>query len=322
SLRAGARVAVDTAKRSPLDFALWKRAKPGEPTWPSPFGPGRPGWHTECVVMSLDLLGEGFDLHGGGFDLIFPHHENERAQAVAAGRNFVRHWVHNGFVEVGGEKMSKSLGNFSTLSDLVEGGDPRAYRLLVLQAHYRKPIEVSPETIAQATASLERLDEVGRRFGLEGPGGSGPAPAIVDPTLGDPSGRGSGGGSEDGSGVDTFDVDAVARFRERMDDDLDTPGAIAIVFELVREANSAADAGDEGRAERAARTLQLLCAAMGIVVRGDKDEIDDEAAAAVRCRDEARAAGDWARADALRDELQAAGWIVEDSSEGTRIRRR
>ena len=145
SLRAGARVEASDEKRSPLDFALWKNAKPGEPRWPAPFGEGRPGWHTECVVMSLDLLGEDFDLHCGGFDLKFPHHENERAQAVAARRAFARHWDHNGWVMVGGEKMSKSLGNFTSLTELLETTDPRAYRLLVLRSHYRSPIEVTTD---------------------------------------------------------------------------------------------------------------------------------------------------------------------------------
>ncbi len=147
SLQAGARVEANEDKRSPLDFALWKKAKAGEPSWPSPWGDGRPGWHTECVVMSLDLLGEGFDLHGGGQDLRFPHHENERAQAVADGKEFARHWMHNGWVEVEGTKMSKSLGNFTTLPDLLARSDARAYRLLVLRAHYRSPIEVTPETL-------------------------------------------------------------------------------------------------------------------------------------------------------------------------------
>jgi cysteinyl-tRNA synthetase len=143
SLRSGARVDVDEEKRSPLDFALWKKAKPQEPTWPSPWGDGRPGWHTECVVMALDLLGEGFDLHGGGIDLAFPHHENERAQAVALGRDFAHHWTHSGLVVApGGEKMSKSLGNFTSLTDLLSRTDPRAYRLLVLRSHYRAPMEV------------------------------------------------------------------------------------------------------------------------------------------------------------------------------------
>ena len=175
SLRAGARVEADEEKRSPLDFVLWKKAREGEPSWESPWGPGRPGWHTECVVMSLDLLGEGFELHGGGLDLVFPHHENERAQAVASGREFARHWVHNGWVTVGGEKMSKSLGNFTSLRDLLDRSDPRAYRLLVLRSHYRSPIEVTPETIADAESGLARLDELARRFDLPAAplGGSG-----------------------------------------------------------------------------------------------------------------------------------------------------
>ena len=166
SLRSGARVEPGDEKRSPADFALWKKSKPGEPSWPSPWGAGRPGWHTECVVMSLDLLGEGFDLHGGGIDLAFPHHENERAQAVALGRPFARHWVHNGFVMVGDEKMSKSLGNFTSLSDLLARTDGRAYRLLVLRSHYRRPLEVTPRTIADAEEALARLDAVARRFDL------------------------------------------------------------------------------------------------------------------------------------------------------------
>ncbi|MFM7063002.1 MAG: cysteine--tRNA ligase, partial [Actinomycetes bacterium] len=147
---AGDRAVVGEEKRHPGDFALWKLSKPGEPSWPSPWGDGRPGWHTECVVMSLDLLCDGFDLHGGGLDLAFPHHENERAQAVALGRDFAHHWMHNGFVEVAGEKMAKSVGNFTTLTQLLESHDGRAYRVLVLQAHYRSPVEVTPATIGRA----------------------------------------------------------------------------------------------------------------------------------------------------------------------------
>ncbi len=169
SLQVGARVEANEEKRSPLDFALWKKAKEGEPSWDSPWGPGRPGWHTECVVMSLDLLGEGFDLHGGGQDLKFPHHENERAQAVADGKAFARHWMHNGWVEVEGTKMSKSLGNFTTLPDLLARHDARAYRLLVLRAHYRSPIEVTPETLADAEKALARLDGLARRFPVAEP---------------------------------------------------------------------------------------------------------------------------------------------------------
>ncbi len=191
SLRAGARVEVDEEKRSPLDFVLWKKARPGEPTWDSPWGPGRPGWHTECVVMSLDLLGDGFDLHGGGIDLIFPHHENERAQAVASGHGFARHWVHNGWVTVGGEKMSKSLGNFTTLDDLLARSDARAYRLLVLRSHYRSPIEISPKTVRDAEAGLARLDEMALRFGVADPLAAGPV--IGEPAAGIETRRGCAG---------------------------------------------------------------------------------------------------------------------------------
>src|SRR6478735_8704755 len=151
-------------KRHPADFVLWKLAKPGEPSWPSPWGDGRPGWHSECVVMSLDLLGDGFDIHGGGIALAFPHHENERAQAVAEGNAFARHWVHNGWVMVEGEKMAKSLGNFTDLLEFVAVSDPRAYRLLVLRSHYRAPIEVTKETVADAEQGLKRLDSFARRF--------------------------------------------------------------------------------------------------------------------------------------------------------------
>ncbi len=302
SLRAGARVESAADKRSPLDFVLWKKAKPGEPTWESPWGPGRPGWHTECVVMSLDLLGEGFDLHGGGIDLAFPHHENERAQAVALGREFAHHWVHNGFVTLEGEKMSKSLGNFTSLDDLLSRSDPRAYRLLVLRSHYRSPIEVTPDTVTDAESGLARLDEVARRFGLPDLLAAGP---VVE-----------------GDGPGSFDPGAVARFRERMDNDLDTPGAVAGIFELVRQANAAADAGDDASAGLAARTVGLLAAALGLAVGGgEDDQVDPASAELVRRRDEARGQRDWALADQLRDELTVAGWVVEDSAEGTRIRR-
>ena len=161
---AGARVDVDDDKTDPLDFALWKSAKPGEPIWESPWGPGRPGWHIECVAMSLHLLGDDFDIHGGGDDLVFPHHENERAEALGCGRSFARHWIHNGMVQVDGEKMSKSLGNFTTLAELLDAWDPRALRLLVLQTHYRRTMEIGPTTLDQAAAALARLDKFADRM--------------------------------------------------------------------------------------------------------------------------------------------------------------
>ncbi len=294
SLRSGARVDVDAAKRSPLDFSLWKKkkkAKAGEPSWDSPWGAGRPGWHTECVVMALDLLGEGFDIHGGGADLAFPHHENERAQAVALGRSFARHWVHNGWVVVGGEKMGKSLGNFTSLTDLLDRVDSRAYRLLVLRAHYRSPLEVTPDTTTDAAAALERLDNLAWRsveVGL--------AAAAPDP-------------------------EARERFRAAMDDDLDTPAAVALVFELNRRANVALDAGDLDGAAPLVAALRELAGVVGLVLGGD-DDLDAETAALVARRDRARLDRQWAAADAARDELVAKGWVVEDTSTGTRVRRR
>jgi cysteinyl-tRNA synthetase len=305
SLRAGARVEVGEHKRSPLDFVLWKKAKPGEPTWESPWGPGRPGWHTECVVMSLELLGDGFDLHGGGIDLAFPHHENERAQALAWGRAFARHWVHHEMVKVGEEKMAKSLGNFTTLTELLAGAAPadraRAYRLLVLQAHYRSPMEVGAEALAGAAEALARLDALARRFGL-------------DPSLGE----------RRAAEADELGVDAasLARFVERMDDDLDTPGAVSVLFELVRRANSAADAGDEAEGRRLALSAAVLAGALGLALAPAQAEADPETAALVRRRDEARADRDWAGADEIRRRLEAAGWVVEDTPAGTKLRRR
>ncbi len=301
SLRAGARVEADEDKRSPLDFVLWKMAKEGEPFWDSPWGPGRPGWHTECVVMSLDLLGDGFEIHGGGLDLAFPHHENERAQAVAVDRPFARHWVHNGWVMVEGEKMSKSLGNFTSLEDLLERSDARAYRLLVVRSHYRSPIEVTPDTVADAEAGLARLDELARRFDLADPLASGP---VTDRSP------------------DGLDAAVVDRFIQCMDDDLDTAGATAVIFEAVRRANAAADAGDLDGAATVAATAARLCAVLGLPLRGGRGEVDADAAELVRLRDRARAERDWPTADAVRAQLEEAGWVVEDGPAGTRIRRR
>jgi cysteinyl-tRNA synthetase len=286
-LRAGGgdRELVGTQKRHPSDFALWKFAKPGEPSWPSPWGDGRPGWHTECVVMSLDLLGEGFDLHGGGMDLAFPHHENERAQAIALGKDFARHWTHNGFVEVGGEKMSKSLGNFTTLTDLIAQHDPRAYRLLVLQSHYRSPLEVTGATIESAESALARLDALARR--------------ASDLPAAEP------------------DAAQMAAFRERMDDNLDTPAVCAQLFGLVSDANRLLDAEDAEAAAPLVAAWREIVGALGLEVRAETGEVPAQVAELARQRDAARAAKDWATADALRDQIAAAGFTVEDGPDGT-----
>jgi len=302
SLRAGARVEANDEKRSPLDFAIWKFAKPGEPSWPAPFGDGRPGWHTECVVMSLDLLGEGFDLHTGGLDLRFPHHENERAQALAAGRDFAHHWSHNGWVMVGEEKMSKSLGNFTSLSDMLAQTDPRAYRLLVLRSHYRSPIEVTPDTVADAERALARLDALARRFDL--------------PTLaGDAMVIGS---DYTWSGLAGALYEGLALV---LDDDLNTPLALAQLFEAVSAANAAADRGDQESAKELAGAVAVLFGSLGLGLRASADVDDDDAEDLVAARDLARAQKDWAKADRLRAELEERGWVVEDSAAGTLIRR-
>ncbi|HXC19488.1 MAG TPA: cysteine--tRNA ligase [Acidimicrobiales bacterium] len=302
SLRAGARVEAVEEKRSPLDFALWKNAKPGEPSWAAPFGEGRPGWHTECVVMSLGLLGDDFDLHCGGLDLKFPHHENERAQAVAAGRVFSRHWSHNGLVMVEGEKMSKSLGNFTSLINLAETSDPRAYRLLVLRSHYRSPLEVTNDTIADAERALARLDALARRFEL---------PVLAGETLEVASNH-------------RFVGDGIALYEEVsavLDDDLKTPLAVAMLFDALAAANTAADAGDEERGRGLADAVNVLFGALGLALHSKEDAVDPHSADLVTRRDEARAAKDWAEADRLRNELVTLGWVVEDSSAGTLIRR-
>jgi cysteinyl-tRNA synthetase len=289
SLRAGARVEVDEQKKSPLDFALWKAAKPDEPSWPSPWGLGRPGWHIECTVMALDLLGDGFDIHGGGEDLAFPHHENERAQALGGGHQFARHWVHNAHIVLGGEKMSKSLGNVRSLVDLLDAYDPRSYRLLVLASHYRTQMEVSDEALSAQVAALERLDAFARR--TAGLLDAGPDEAIV------------------------------ARFRERMDDDVDSPSALAVLFDAVRAGNAALDEGDERRAGATAAAVQELCRAVGLALRADDEDLDPETLDLMARRDAARADRDFATADRLRDELRARGWVVEDGPEGTTVHR-
>ncbi len=286
----GDRAVVGVEKRHPGDFALWKMAKEGEPSWPSPWGVGRPGWHTECVVMSLDLLGEGFDIHGGGLDLTFPHHENERAQAVADGKVFVTHWMHNGFVEMDGEKMSKSIGNVKNLLDLVAQYDPRAYRLLVLQSHYRSPIEVTDATMTERGVAMERLDTFTRRSAALV---SQPDPSVLD------------------------------QFRAAMSLDFDTPAATDLLFRQVREGNSLLDSGDDEAAGVVGATVREIAGALGLRLDDGSTggDVPADVLAKVEARTAAKAAKDFATADALRDELVAEGWIIEDSAGGPSVRR-
>ena len=302
SLRSGARVEPNDEKRSPLDFALWKAAKPGEPSWDAPFGAGRPGWHTECVVMSLKLLGESFDLHTGGLDLKFPHHENERAQAVAAHHPFARHWAHHGFVMVGDDKMSKSLGNYTTIADLLASTDPRAYRLLVLRSLYRSPIDVSADSLADAERALARLDALARRFALAARAGSTLERAPREPFAGEAAAL----------------VDAVSA---DMAEDLDTPSATARLFEAVTRAHRLADDGDAAAARDLAEAVGVLFGAMGLGLRADTGDVDVESAALVAARDEARPVATSPGPTGCATSSSRAGWVVEDSPEGTTVRR-
>ncbi len=296
----------DSAKRDPRDFALWKGAKPGEPTWATPWGPGRPGWHLECSAMSTKYLGPTFDIHGGGLDLIFPHHENELAQSHAAGDGFARYWVHNGLVRIGGEKMSKSLGNSLLVDAMISRVRPVELRYYLGQAHYRSELDYSAAALAEAVTAYRRLEG----FVIRG----------AELQAGE-------GASADLATVSTSSLPAA--FSAAMDDDLAVPQALAIVHESVREGNAALAAGDAaGTAKRLAEVRAML-SVLGLDPLGGpwaaeqaggdlRQVVDALIGVALEQRQAARARKDFAAADAIRDQLLQAGVLVEDTPRGPR----
>jgi len=297
-LRAGARVEVDEAKRDPLDFALWKAAKPEEPAWDSPWGRGRPGWHIECSAMSTCCLGNHFDIHGGGADLQFPHHENEIAQSEGAtGERYVNTWMHNGFVRINEEKMSKSLGNFFTVREILQGYRPEVLPHFILTSQYRSPLNYDDEHLDNARAALTRFYTALR--GL-------------------PTGAEAAGG-------EVFSE----RFFESMDDDFNTPEALAVLFDLVRELNRVREE-DEAKAAGLAAELRRLGGILGLLQDDAEGFLksgvgeglsDDDIDALIQARVDARKSKNWAEADRIRDQLQDAGIALEDGPQGTSWRR-
>ncbi|MGR5146174.1 cysteine--tRNA ligase [Photobacterium alginatilyticum] len=298
-LQAGARVDIETAKRSPLDFVLWKMSKPGEPTWESPWGAGRPGWHIECSAMNSAILGDHFDIHGGGSDLQFPHHENEIAQSCCAtGSQYVNTWMHSGMVMVDREKMSKSLGNFFTIRDVLGYFDAETVRYFLMSGHYRSQLNYSEDNLKQARSALERLYTSLRGLDADAPA----------------------------AGGDEF----VTRFKEAMDDDFNTPEAYSALFDMAREINrlksdDLATASALGaRMRELADVLGLLAQEPEAFLQGGAGESDDvaEIEALIQQRLDARAAKDWAAADEARDKLLAMDIILEDGPQGTTWRRK
>jgi len=307
-LLAGVRVEVDERKHDPLDFVLWKASKPGEPSWPSPWGPGRPGWHIECSAMAMHYLGESFDIHGGGEDLIFPHHENEIAQSEGAtGRPFARFWVHNGLANLGSQKMSKSLGNTLTIHDLAQRHAPDALRLYLLGAHYRHPLDFAEGRIDDAERALERF-------------------AVLFETADRLAGRGASAPGADG-GLLAALAELRARVETALDDDFNTPRALAALFEMASTLHAYREAADRG--ERPAgpfligvSELVALGGVLGLFAKprdaAPPPEVLARIEALVRARDQARAGRDFAAADRLRAELEALGATTEDTPQGTR----
>ena len=301
-LRAGARIEVGEAKRDPLDFALWKGAKPGEPAWDSPWGPGRPGWHIECSAMSMKYLGENFDLHGGGQDLIFPHHENEIAQSEAAtGRPFANFWTENGLVNLGGEKMSKSTGKLFFIEDIAREADPEVVRCYLLSTHYRSPIDFSPERLSEAAVAYQRLRSPLERAGAWSHSDASPPTGALGEAV----------------------AEAGRRFHEAMDDDFNSARAIGHLFDLSREVNRALDEGVGPDAVAASAALLRLGGILGLFWKEPAGETwPQEILALVQEREAARKARDWKRADAIRSQLLAQGAVVEDGPAGPKLKRR
>ena len=299
-LENGARVDPGDVKRDPLDFALWKGEKPGEPSWDSPWGKGRPGWHIECSAMSMSILGESFDIHAGGQDLIFPHHENEIAQSEAAtGRPFARYWMHNGYINVDNQKMSKSLGNFFTVREIAEEFDLSAVRMFMLGVHYRNPVNFSRELIQQAEAALTRLRTARER--------------LKDALRGEATEE------------DAAFMQELAAFKERfeaaMDDDLNTADALGVLFDFARSANIFVTKPRGAEAiDAAAELYDKLTGVLGLAMEV-KDQADEKALALLEERQAARKAKDFKKADAIRDELKAMGYLVEDTAAGPKLKK-
>jgi len=315
-LESGYRIEVDENKRDPLDFALWKASREGEPSWDSPWGPGRPGWHIECSVMSTKYLGETFDLHGGGRDLIFPHHENELAQSKAVGGQFVRYWMHNGLLNLEGQKMSKSTGHFFAMEDVLAEFSPEVVRFYLLRGHFRNQMEYSRERMEEARSAYERMRRALQRIEV----------SAADPHLGEESGPEVS--SPEGQALLESAERAKTAFDEALADDFNAEAALAALFELVREANPYWVARPEApqlEAEVVHRVREVLRGSLAVLglfesLEAGGGEIPPEIEELARRREEARRARDWATADALREEIQSKGYTVEDHAGGSTIR--
>ncbi len=301
-LNMGARIDVNNVKKNPMDFALWKSKKEGEPYWVSPWGEGRPGWHIECSAMSMKYLGPTFDIHAGGLDLIFPHHENEIAQSECCTNNqFARYWMHNGYIQVNGEKMSKSLGNFVTVRQVSEKYDLEVLRMFILQVQYRNPINYTDDAILATKNALDRLYNA--KFNLE---------QLISEKADDNSEL----DAEWKSKVDGY----KEAFKSKMDDDLNTADAISVIFDLVKDINT--NVATSADAKYALDMLVELTGVLGLLTRRNEDNsIDAEIEELIAQRQAARKSKNWAEADRIRDELKAKGIVLEDTKEGVRWKR-